>query len=237
MPRDSAGNGLAGFSDPHSLSSPGRLCFGTGSADAPSFLSYFGVVFAVFMALSAMSSFFCASLLACFDGRFMFWRNSPFDILFHDSLKRPPVVHSLDQSVSLDANRFSQINGLVSSAVDINKSSPPLVALLDFFASPSAVFGRVRPIVVNAVKRISFWSRPHVLNKQPKISPPFADSNSSSTVLRVGRVAPVVAPSAHTQPNGVDWRFFFKHFSHQQTLNRNNSSTFHQIQQGVHFAS
>ncbi len=67
---------------------------------------------------------------------------------------------------------------------------------------PSAIFRRVRTIVVNAINlMMRTWARPHVSKKCLKGTfPPFANSNSAPAVIRVGPDFWICAPRTHRCP-------------------------------------
>lgn len=66
---------------------------------------------------------------------------------------------------------------------------------------PPAVSGLIALRVVDAIDRM-IAGRPftHVCNEVQEVAPFFADGNSSRAVLRIGRVARVLAPAVHGGP-------------------------------------
>ena len=83
----------------------------------------------------------------------------------------------------------------------------PVVALLSG-CSPTAVVGSVDALVVDPIKALSLGSWSHVLVEVLELSPPFANSNTPTTVIMVGFALRVFAPLQHTIPRPVDRRAF-----------------------------
>ena len=69
---------------------------------------------------------------------------------------------------------------------------------------PSAVASAIWSIVINSIKRHTFWPVPHIGVKGHKgLSPGLADGNSTSAVIHISRIVFVSASGEHTGPNPV----------------------------------
>lgn len=69
---------------------------------------------------------------------------------------------------------------------------------------PSAIFGAIRPIVINSIERCAFRPVAHVCVKGSKrVAPSIADVDSPSSIPPVCNHVGVVAPVFHGVPNAV----------------------------------
>lgn len=85
-----------------------------------------------------------------------------------------------------------------------NRSRIPSIRGLLFWCRPAAVFGRIRPVIVDSVDAVPVRrSRTHVgieRHKRAGVTPSLADRNPASTVRRVAVICAFVAPAAHIAP-------------------------------------
>jgi hypothetical protein len=216
MPRDSAGNRLAVFTRTLSFRLP--FCFGSmaTSTYTPSLGCNTGINLSELVPTWAMCSSLLCSLLPRFNSSFMLLRNRYFWASIHNLFHTPAIIDTHDKSVRFYTNFFSKINSLVPSPINYNIASPSLVSLLILFGSPTTISRIVWPVIVNSIKRISCWSRPHIGLKNPKTNPLIAYSNTSSTVIQVGDITWVVTAASHSIPDAINFAFFFKHFNHHK---------------------
>ena len=78
------------------------------------------------------------------------------------------------------------------------------IAIIRRAINPSAVSGRVRAVVVDAVNRVTSRTWPHVSKKGRKVIGPFrAHGYSASTVARIARVVGIRAAFLGATPRGV----------------------------------
>ena len=214
MPRDSAGNGLAGFIGPLPFSLP--FCFGSmaTSTYTPSLRRNPSINLSELMPAWTMCSSLFSSLLPSFNSSFMLFRNRYFWPSVHNLFHIPAIIDAHDKSVSFDANFFSQINRFISNFINHNIASPSLISLLSLFGSPAAISRTVWPVIVNSIERMACGSRPHVRLKNPDIKPLITYSNASSTIIQVGDISRIVTATSHSIPDTINFAFFFKHFNH-----------------------
>ena len=113
-------------------------------------------------------------------------------------------IGALSNRVGLDAGLLHDVQKTMPDAFHINKDGISPVALLLFFRRPSAVFGAVTKIVVNAIDGVKrAWLRPHIGGKLSKRIPLWANADAAPAIggplLEVG----VVAPVPHGRPSVV----------------------------------
>lgn len=77
------------------------------------------------------------------------------------------------------------------------------VALLLLSSRPLAVFFAVVAVVVDAIERMSFWSREHVFDKLKFAVPRIANGYPSTSVILIMLVRWVIASRHHAIPNSV----------------------------------
>lgn len=79
------------------------------------------------------------------------------------------------------------------------------IICLHIDSGPAAITGGIGPVWINTIQRMSTRrSTAHVRQEGLKVvSPSVTDSDSSATVVRVRRVADVVAPAFHPDPRDV----------------------------------
>ena len=89
-----------------------------------------------------------------------------------------------------------------------------LVSLLLFLGRPTTIVRRVVPVVVDAIKRCSFWARPHVGEEvRIGVPPAVAHGDASATVVAKVMVCWRVAAAKHSLPDAVvgrdclEWHF------------------------------
>lgn len=79
----------------------------------------------------------------------------------------------------------------------------PIVALL-FLCRPTTVLGRVRAVVVDTIKRVPRWARPHVgVEVCKRVAPAVADLDAPPAIVSVVRMLRVQAPRFHGHPRPV----------------------------------
>jgi hypothetical protein len=73
-------------------------------------------------------------------------------------------------------------------------------------SSPTAIAGFVVTIVVDAVKLVSWsWARFHVGKKQREVEPPFADRDSTASIVMETFDLRIDASLKHARPYAVFW--------------------------------
>ena len=84
----------------------------------------------------------------------------------------------------------------------------PIVGLF-FTSRPTAIFGAIRAIVINAIQRV--FGRPftYIVHKVFKVVPSFADVNSALSIAGKRRMARVVASLFNCLPQNVNRRSCF----------------------------
>lgn len=90
------------------------------------------------------------------------------------------------------------------SSINDDMAIPPAVVVLLRRCRPSAVVGRVGPIVVNAVETASFGTRAHVAEERfEAVAPRVDDCNPAGTIAWEFLTLPAEAPIAHALPSVV----------------------------------
>ncbi len=100
-------------------------------------------------------------------------------------------------SVSLPSwleHSFAEFAGYIFNCIST-------ICNLSRFSRPNAVRWRVPFVVIDSLKRETFWSLTHVGIKEFKCGPSLADRNTSTTVVNEGWVFGVVATGFHISPS------------------------------------
>lgn len=124
-----------------------------------------------------------------------------------------PLLCAGDDSVSFQSKFLSKLNGSVRFAFDLDKHGAPLVSLLRFFVSPSAVSRLVVPIVIDSINRVLFWSRSHIGDKIVVTGKPsVAYCYATASIISKSPVIRVVTSVLHRRPNIVGfWNIRKRH--------------------------
>lgn len=136
------------------------------------------------------------------DPRWLTAALAPFYRFSHCALYVPSaLVHSTVQGGNVDpifSRRFRQCQKFtVYLIADIG----PFIKLLLRPCDPTAIFRRIRSIIVNAIKGMTFRSFPHVGEKGFKrISPLIANGYSATTIIRIFLAMRGVASAPHFDP-------------------------------------
>lgn len=89
----------------------------------------------------------------------------------------------------------------LSTPLESHKTILPCIVCLLLARRPLAIIFRVAQVIINAIQRKTFWTRPHVLKKGFKPLPFFINSDTSSAVVPVVGILGIVAPLAHVNPS------------------------------------
>lgn len=95
-------------------------------------------------------------------------------------------------------------DAILSVAPKLPPLRPSIEALLAL-CGPSAIIGRVRTVVVDAINRVCVgWFIAHVCKEgHERVTPPIADINATAAIVSEGLVAVVFAPHFHGDPSPV----------------------------------
>lgn len=145
-----------------------------------------------------------------FSGRYFSGR------LSQSAFDRPIMIQAGTKGVFAYTDHpcpLSDSHGLsTKSNIDIVSA---IVGLL-FSRNPSAIFGGVGTIIINAVKCVFFaWSFPHIIIKSIEgVFPSFANFNTPAAIKRIifYRLRRAVASSFHPKPCFVFWSSFHPMF-------------------------
>lgn len=100
---------------------------------------------------------------------------------------------------------YKPVAEALGSVADSNIDGVPLVPKLSMASCPSAVFGTVVSVVVNAVNLQSFAIRwPHILVKCLKGIPSFAHRYASAAIACIARIVRVVTSGSDAFPDSVN---------------------------------
>lgn len=123
-------------------------------------------------------------------------------------LERAYLLCSGSYGVRLEAGNLREQSHRVRDPLDGHEPAIPSISLLSGHAGPAAVVRLVIAVVIDAVKRIPGWARPHVLRKGWKTLPPsIAYGNPASAVVPVLGVGLEVATPTHIAPDAVKRMF------------------------------
>ena len=163
----------------------------TRPATPPSLFGYGSVLRGKLMALNAVRGV----------GKFVPpWKRYPG----HNVSQRHSGLRAFRNGFALDAGFLCYLNKPMTDAFNLHKDSAALIALLLFLRRPSAVFGAVTEIVVNAIKGIQrAWLGPHVCGKLSKRIPLGANADTAPAIRIPLPEIGVVAPVPHRRPSGV----------------------------------
>lgn len=106
-------------------------------------------------------------------------RNNSFDI--------PSATNSIIEHIPRQSEVFGPFSERPSFSSKSNQMIISTVSLLLFSGSPSAIFGRIRTIIINAVQRMLRGRfQAHIFKKQYKIyTPTSTDDDASSSIFRI----------------------------------------------------
>lgn len=120
------------------------------------------------------------------------------------AFQRPTLMQALIDQSGVPTKAQSPIGLGQRDAVPFQKLVASSVSRLRGSGCPSAVFWRVRAVVIDAIQLMAWWALAHVTNKRSEIlSPRFADGNTSTAVVFIGRQGRAIAPSLHVPPPSV----------------------------------
>ena len=131
-----------------------------------------------------------------FGGRLL--SNRPFCI--------PPRFYTSLNSLELKAKFFNPIYKWFCFAKSSYKSISPSIPVLLGLTRPSAILWGVVPIIVDSVKRTSFWSFSHICDKvcEPINSvPSFTNAYPPTAIVFELAESRVIAPMPHLCPSGI----------------------------------
>lgn len=90
-------------------------------------------------------------------------------------------------------------------SVKCQQSSVSFIGRLFGATGPFAILWRVGSIVIDALKGIASWSRPHIINEiMETLLPSFADHNASAAVVFPRRIRFATATTNHASPDVVE---------------------------------
>lgn len=113
------------------------------------------------------------------------------------------VLDAVSQRRGCDAKMFSQSSESSSLTTIRHQPVIPLVGTLLYTGCPPAIFGAVRPVVVDAFNALVGWLLSHIGKEVGKRLPPFADRDAAPAVVRVGFAGTVLASLPHGVPYAV----------------------------------
>lgn len=130
--------------------------------------------------------------------------NSPIRLLGERSFGAPPGQNPSPEYAVWDADFSRPLADGHRSTVERDVDVVAAVVALNGHISPSAIFFEITKIVVDAVKRCSFWRITHVGVKSGKRFSPFvANLNATSVIPFKRRVLWIVAAADHSRPSIV----------------------------------
>lgn len=99
-------------------------------------------------------------------------------------------------------------------AIENNHAVAPCISSLLSRSRPAAVIRRIAFVIVDSIKAMSVWTRPHGQIKRLETSPPFiADSYAARAIGGIFRIRFAIAPLFHALPCGV-----FRSVIHSQSI-------------------
>lgn len=103
---------------------------------------------------------------------------------FNSGLRSPAPVHSLANERLMYPDDFRPFRNASRNSVDGNLPVGASVPVLFCTGGPSAVFGGISGVVINAINRVFFGrSFAHIFEKVCEIKPPVADGNPATAVI------------------------------------------------------
>jgi len=128
-------------------------------------------------------------------------------LVFGEYLSRgPSEPKSLVDCIAMKASFLGPLrNSLCKPFVGYFDVAAAVVGLL-FSSGPLAVFRRVIFIVINSLKGVPLWARPHIFFKHKEFVPSGANLNSTASIVSVLASVWVTAPSTHSKPYFMDRR-------------------------------
>jgi len=151
---------------------------------------------------------------------FVSFKNSPkgrfwlFPSFFTDYLViRQSLSGPLDDCVRLQAAYVPKLHGNVILTVNGKDNHIFLIPSLLSVSSPSAIFGGISFIGVDAIKRCPRWFGRHVIFKITEDMPSFAYRYPLGSIPRPSSMIRTVAAGFHALPSGVKrvFRFIYSH--------------------------
>lgn len=119
------------------------------------------------------------------------------------ALQSPSSANSARHGVWTNANSGGPVREIKGLSVERKENGPSAIGQLLFGRRPAAIARFVIAVVVDAVKRHSVWSRPHIGEEILKYKPAIADLDSASSIkVPIGCLG-IAAPIFHTAPQGV----------------------------------
>lgn len=120
------------------------------------------------------------------------------------SFQRPAQRKTTLDRASVNSCDTGPLNQGASLTIKGNPAVIPLIPVLLLDRSPSAVFRRIRTIIVQSIQHSARErSFTHVCQENAKIVPLRANKDSSSAIPCIGRVVWVFASLNHSSPRGV----------------------------------
>lgn len=114
---------------------------------------------------------------------------------------RPPTLKPAMNRMSADAKTFRPFREAHCLAVECQKATVLLLSRLFFQRRPDAITWTVSEVVVDAMQRkVSRWTRTHVIEKLLKLMPSLADLDASAAVVFPAFISAVLAALPHAQP-------------------------------------
>lgn len=127
-----------------------------------------------------------------------------------DFIKRKTGLGTLNDRICFHASDFGQFSSFVSFSANDKDARHSAVKLLLAACSPSAIPWVVAFVIVDTVKKIATWSRPHICNKCGKRIPPFAYLDASTSVVFPRLAVSISASIKHPTPYVIQSMGFFK---------------------------
>ena len=135
---------------------------------------------------------------------------------------RPSDIQSMADRVSVESDALGPLDERQGFSLEGQSPIAALVACLRVPNGPSAVLGRVRTVIVDAVNRMPpRWARPHiVVEVRERDAPAVTDSYPASAVIWKGCASHVETPLAHSIPCVPFWTDagFSRHTVRSSTL-------------------
>jgi hypothetical protein len=118
----------------------------------------------------------------------------------------PAATYSAYNCTLIESEFANPLGHCLSSSVECHPSVVSFIVVLLLQCNPSAIFRRIRTIIVNAIQ-FGLRKGPisHICIKcRERIAPSFANVNASSAIIAVGMCVWIVAPLFHRMPYVID---------------------------------
>ena len=123
-----------------------------------------------------------------------------------NTLNRPPIAQSTANCIRMQSKLTRPLGDCLLLPVNLQQVIGARVVALLGHRSPSAVFRRIRPVVINSFDGHSVWTLAHVGQEVDKpISPTLTDSDTTSPVVAIFGSVGIVAPSNHRVVHRFHW--------------------------------